>query len=81
MKCLPGLLLLCASSVFAAEAVDLAGVVDHHAHSAPEVVARSANSFAVVRAAKEAGLRAVVLKNHYVATATLAQLAQADARR
>lgn len=54
MKCLPGLLLLCASSVFVAEAVDLAGVVDLHAHSAPGGITRSANSFVVVRAAMEA---------------------------
>ena len=55
------------SSAFAAEAVDFAGVIDLHAYSA--------NSFTVVRAAKEAGMRAVVLKNHYVSTTPPAQLA------
>lgn len=71
--------LLPATCAFAAgtpqEADSLDGVVDFHAHSAPDTVARSRDSFAVVRQAKAAGLRAVVLKNHYVSTAALAQLA------
>jgi Family of unknown function (DUF6282) len=61
-----------------AEAGSLAGVIDFHAHSAPDTVGRSLNSFAVVRQAKAAGLRAVVLKNHFVGTAALAQLAMQE---
>jgi Family of unknown function (DUF6282) len=75
-------LLLSAACAFAAgtpgEAGPLAGVVDFHAHSAPDTVGRSLNSFAVVRQAKAAGLRAVVLKNHFVGTAALAQLAMQE---
>lgn len=56
----------------------LGGVVDVHSHSGPDTVSRSLNSFAVVRQAKAAGLRAVVLKNHYVGTAALAQLAMQE---
>lgn len=61
-----------------AEAGPLAGVVDFHAHSAPDAVPRSLTSFAVVRQAKAAGLRGVVLKNHYVSTAALSQLAMQE---
>src|SRR3954468_22506933 len=55
--------------------VSLAGAIDFHCHSAPDTVARSVSSFDVVRNAKAAGMRAVVLKNHFVSTAALAQLA------
>src|SRR5471030_970721 len=58
--------------------VSLEGVIDFHAHSAPDVSKRSLNSFEVVRQAKAAGMRAVVLKNHYVSTAALAQLAMQE---
>src|SRR3954468_17275147 len=58
--------------------VSLAGVIDMHAHSAPDAVARSINSFEVVRQAKGAGMAGVVVKNHYVSTAALAQLAMQE---
>jgi hypothetical protein len=58
--------------------VSLEGVIDFHAHSAPDVTKRSINSFEVVREARAAGMRAVVLKNHYVSTAALAQLAMQE---
>lgn len=56
----------------------LRGVVDFHSHSAPDTVGRSLNSFAVVRQARAAGMRAVVLKNHFMSTAALAQLAMTE---
>lgn len=56
----------------------LAGVIDFHSHSGPDTVSRSRNGFAVVREAKAAGMRAVVLKNHYVPTAALAELARQE---
>ena len=62
----------------AAASVSLQGAIDFHAHSAPDVSKRSANSFEVVRSAKAAGMRAIVLKNHYVTTAPLAQLAMQE---
>ena len=60
------------------ETVTLAGVIDFHAHSAPDTTGRSLNSFEVVRQARDAGMRAVVLKNHFVTTAALAQLAMQE---
>ena len=58
--------------------ISLTGVIDFHAHSSPDTVSRSLNSFAVVREARAAGMRAVVLKNHFAPTAALAQLAQTE---
>ena len=60
------------------EQISLAGVIDFHAHSAPDTVSRSLNSFAVVRDARAAGMRALVLKNHFAPTAALAQLAMSE---
>jgi len=50
----------------------LAGVVDIHVHSDPDSVARSIDAFDLARLAKERGMRALVLKNHYEPTASLA---------
>ena len=58
--------------------VSLEGVIDFHAHSAPDVTGRSIDSFGVIRNAKVAGMRAVVLKNHYFPTAAIAQLAMME---
>jgi hypothetical protein len=67
-----------ASAADSAETISLAGRIDFHAHSGPDTVARSLNSFEVVRQARAAGMRALVLKNHYVSTAALAQLAMQE---
>src|SRR3954468_8575632 len=65
--------------LLAQPAVDpLAGAIDFHCHSAPDTVARSINSFEVVRQARAAGLRGVVIKNHFVSTAAIAQLAMQE---
>lgn len=56
------------------EPVSLAGVVDIHCHTAPDAVARSINDFELARLARDAGMRAIVLKNHYTMTADRAQL-------
>ena len=50
----------------------LQGVVDIHVHSDPDSVARSIDAFDLARLAKERGMRALVLKNHYEPTASLA---------
>jgi Family of unknown function (DUF6282) len=50
----------------------LAGVIDIHVHSAPDSVPRSIDAIALARMAKERGMRALVLKNHYEPTASLA---------
>lgn len=61
-----------------ASPTDLSGVIDFHCHSAPDSVARSISSFEVVRQARAAGMRGVVLKNHFVSTAAVAQLAMQE---
>jgi len=53
----------------------LAGIVDLHAHSAPDAAARSIDGVKLAALAQERGLRAIVLKNHYESTASLAVLA------
>lgn len=50
----------------------LAGVIDIHVHSAPDSVPRSIDAMSLARMAKERGMRALVLKNHYEPTASLA---------
>jgi hypothetical protein len=53
-------------------AADLSGVVDVHVHSAPDVIARSLDAIDAARQAHAAGLRAIMLKNHYEPTASWA---------
>src|SRR5437016_7843814 len=50
----------------------LAGVIDIHVHSDPDSVPRSIDAFDLARIAREHGMRALVLKNHYEPTASLA---------
>jgi hypothetical protein len=52
----------------------LTGAIDLHAHHGPDAYDRQWDAFEVVRLAKERGMRAVVLKNHWTETAGLAQL-------
>jgi hypothetical protein len=58
--------------------ISLNGVIDLHCHAAPDTVARSAGSLDVVRQAREAGMRALVLKNHFLPTAAIAQIAMQE---
>ena len=57
---------------------DLAGAIDIHVHSAPDNVPRSLDGLDAARFAKAAGMRAIVLKNHYEPTAGLAYLARKE---
>ncbi len=50
----------------------LAGVVDIHVHCDPDSVPRSIDAFDLAKLAKAGGMRALVLKNHYEPTASLA---------
>jgi hypothetical protein len=52
----------------------LSGVIDIHAHTDPDGMARSIDAFELARLAKTAGMRGFVLKNHYESTAGLAWL-------
>lgn len=52
----------------------LTGAIDLHAHHGPDAYDRQWDAFEVVKLAKERGMRAVVLKNHWTETAGLATL-------
>ncbi len=66
-------LVLCCGSLFAQEK-PLAGAIDIHMHCGPDVLPRSVDAIDVARLAKAEGMRAIVLKNHYVPTANDAYL-------
>ncbi|MBI4876877.1 MAG: hypothetical protein HY822_19745 [Acidobacteria bacterium] len=59
-----------------AAAQSLSGVVDVHMHADPDSMARSIDGISLARLARERGLRAIVVKNHYESTAGLAWLAR-----
>ena len=63
----------------AAAAQPLQGVVDIHMHSDPDSMARSIDGVSLARLARQRGMRAIVLKNHYESTAGLAWLARREA--
>jgi hypothetical protein len=52
----------------------LDGVIDMHAHSDPDGTPRSIDAIDLARLAKSCGMRAIVLKNHYEPTASLAYI-------
>ena len=56
----------------------LAGAIDMHAHSDPDGVPRSIDAIDLARLAKSRGMRALVLKNHYEPTASLAFLVRKE---
>jgi hypothetical protein len=68
------LLTICLAAVLTCSAQQnpLAGVIDIHVHSAPDSVPRSIDAIDLARMAKDRGMRALVLKNHYEPTASLA---------
>src|SRR5229473_5321218 len=71
----------CASFLlFAASlpAQTLSGVVDIHVHSDPDSVPRSIDAIDAAKLARSRGMRALVLKNHYEPTASLAYLVRKE---
>src|SRR5918911_3761354 len=58
----------------AAQGQTLEGVVDIHVHSDPDSVPRSIDAIDIAKLARERGIRALVLKNHYEPTASLAYI-------
>jgi hypothetical protein len=56
----------------------LRGAIDLHCHSGPDTLPRALNDLQLVRQARDAGMRALVLKNHFTATADRAQLAMEE---
>jgi Family of unknown function (DUF6282) len=65
----PVLLLLASAALCPAQ---LQGVVDVHVHSDPDAVPRRLDALDTARLAKQAGVRAIVLKNHWAPTVQLA---------
>src|SRR5437763_15609653 len=57
----------------------LSGTIDIHVHAAPDNVPRSIDGLDVAKLARARGMRAIVLKNHYEPTASLAFLARKEA--
>ena len=74
MRCLVSVVL--ALSLVAPLAVGraqtLEGAIDMHAHAAPDGTPRKIDVLDLARVAKAAGMRAIVIKNHYEPTASLA---------
>ena len=58
--------------------VSLAGAIDFHVHSGPDSRPRSVTDLEVARMTRGAGLRGIVLKNHFTMTADRAALAMAQ---
>jgi hypothetical protein len=52
----------------------LAGTIDLHVHSTPDVIRRSVNDFQLAQKAREAGMRGVLIKNHEFPTDARAYL-------
>jgi hypothetical protein len=55
---------------------DLTGLIDMHIHTAPDVRPRYADDIDTVRAAKEAGMAAILIKSHKTLTADRAAIAE-----
>src|ERR1700691_2766565 len=54
------------------------GVIDIHAHSDPDRVARSIDAIDLARLPKSRGMRGLVLKNHWESTASLAYVVRKE---
>ena len=67
-------LLLSVAPVSAQDTISLKGAVDIHVHQGPDSAPRAIDADDVARQAKAAGMRAVVLKNHWEDTASLAYM-------
>lgn len=55
-----------------AATAQLDGIIDTHVHAAPDSTPRSIDAFETARMARRQGMRAMLFKNHYVETASLA---------
>src|SRR6202050_4502863 len=56
--------------------VDVTGAVDLHCHPYPDLFPRLADDFDIFRAARDAGLKAILLKCHHENTVSRAYLVQ-----
>jgi hypothetical protein len=69
---------LLAMAAVALRGQSLTGAIDMHAHSDPDGSPRSIDAIDLARMAKSRGMRAIVLKNHYEPTASLAYLVRKE---
>ncbi len=60
------------------QTTSLAGVIDFHVHSGPDSRPRSVGDLEIARIAKRAGMRGLVIKNHFTMTADRAWLAMQE---
>lgn len=65
-------LALCLVVPAISRAQTLEGAIDFHAHAAPDGTPRKIDVLELARMAKAAGMRAIVIKNHYEPTASIA---------
>jgi len=68
--------ILTATAAFGQARLD--GVIDIHAHSSPDSIARSIDAIDLAKLAKSRGMRGLVLKNHYESTAALAYIVRKE---
>src|SRR5262247_4519540 len=61
-----------------ANAQTLSGAIDMHAHADPDGVPRKLDAVDLARLVKERGMRAIVLKNHWEPTASLAYIVRKE---
>jgi len=78
MRNLYVLITVLALGIASARAQTLDGAIDMHAHSYPDGVARSIDAVDLAKLAKSRGMRALVLKNHYEPTASLAYVVRKE---
>src|SRR5439155_19458337 len=78
MRNLYVLIIVLALGIASARAQTLDGAIDMHAHSYPDGVARSIDAVDLAKLAKSRGMRALVLKNHYEPTASVAYLVRKE---
>src|SRR5437870_10736198 len=78
MRNLYVLIIVLALGIASARAQTLDGAIDMHAHSYPDGVARSIDAVDLAKLAKSRGMRALVLKNHWEPTASLAYIVRKE---
>ena len=71
-------LFLVALPVYGQSEISLEGAIDFHVHSSPDSIARSIDADDLARLAKAAGMRGLVLKNHFESTAALAYMVRKE---
>src|SRR6202051_4101033 len=72
------LTLACFTQLRPARAQTLTGAIDIHAHSDPDGTPRSIDAIDLAKLARSRGMRAIVLKNHYEPTASLAYIVRKE---